>query len=255
MKFVVLGSGSAAPHPQRSSSGYWVETAAGSILLDCSAAVVHRMAQENLDWANLDAIWISHFHLDHVGGLAPFLFGTRNAPETRRRRKPLTIFGPRGLRKIIEIVDRANEYKLFEQPFPIEIREVEPLDNFEVLPGVEAATLKTLHTDESMGIHLRDRDDKTLVYTADAGFREDLAAFASRVDLFVAECSFFKNKPIEKHLELAEAMFLIGRARPARALLTHFYAEWDEVDFEAEVEKFKPPCAVLQARDGLNLEI
>ena len=29
------------------------------------------MAQEGLDWPNLDAIWISHFHLDHVIGL-PF---------------------------------------------------------------------------------------------------------------------------------------------------------------------------------------
>lgn len=255
MKFVVLGSGSAAPHAQRSSSGYWVESAAGSILLDCSAAVVHRMAQENLDWVDLDAIWISHFHLDHVGGLAPLLFGTRHAPETQRRRKPLTICGPRGLRRIVESFDRANDYKLFEQPFPLEFREVEPLESFEIAPGLEGATLKTAHTDESMAIHLRDRDDKTLVYTADTGFREDLAAFARGVDLFVAECSFFENKPIETHLELAEAMFLIGRARPARALLTHFYAEWDAVDFAAETEKFKPPCEVLQARDGLRLEI
>ena len=35
-------------------------------MLDFSASAIHRIAQENLDWANLDAIWISHFHLDQI---------------------------------------------------------------------------------------------------------------------------------------------------------------------------------------------
>src|SRR4028119_1789506 len=105
MKFIVLGSGTSVPHPHRSSSGYWVETANGSILLDCSASAIHRMAQEKLDWANLDAIWISHFHLDHVGGLAPFLFGTKYASETQGRRKPFTVYGPRGTEKLLRGFD------------------------------------------------------------------------------------------------------------------------------------------------------
>src|SRR5829696_6095769 len=110
MKFTVLGSGSAVPHAERSSSAYWLETASGTILLDCAASAIHRMAQEKLDWAKLDAIWISHFHLDHLGGLAPFLFGTRNAPEMKARTKPLRIFGARGLEKLVRSFDEANGY-------------------------------------------------------------------------------------------------------------------------------------------------
>ncbi len=108
MKFIILGSGTSVPHPKRSSSGYWLETENGTILLDCSASAIHRMAQENLDWANLDAIWISHFHLDHVGGLAPFLFGTKYAPETQEREKPLKIFGAKGLKKLIKAFDKVG---------------------------------------------------------------------------------------------------------------------------------------------------
>lgn len=255
MKFIVLGSGSSVPHPKRSSSAYWVETASGTILLDCSAAAIHRMAQENLDWANLDAIWISHFHLDHLGGLAPFLFGTKYAPETQSRTKPLKIFGAKGLKKLVESFDATNDYKLFEQPFPLEICEVEPLEEFEILPETKAVAMKTPHTAESLAIHLRDRDDKTLVFTADTGFTKALGAFARNVDLFVLECSFFKNKPAPKHLELAEAMLLTRYAKPKKAMLTHFYPEWDAVDFEREVEKFEPSCAVFEAQDGLRLEI
>lgn len=255
MKLIVLGSGTAVPHAQRSSSGFWLETESGSILLDCSASAVHRMAQENLDWANLDAIWISHFHLDHVGGIAPFLFGTRNAPETQNRTKPLRIFGTKGLRKLIENFDKANEYKLFKQPFPLEIVEIETVEKFEILPDVEAVAIRTPHTDDSCAIHLRHANGKTFVYTADTGFDKTLGTFARDADLFLLECSFLKNKPVETHLELAEAIHLIRYAKPVKAMLSHFYANWDTVDFQKEVAKFSPLCEVIEAQDGLRLEI
>ena len=237
MKITVLGSGTSIPHPKRSSSGYWLATSGGTLLLDCSASVIHRITQEGLDWANLDAIWISHFHLDHCGGLAPFLAGTKHSAEMKRRTKPLRIFGPLGLKDLLARLDAVNNYRLLEQPFPIEIIEIEALEPFEVLFGVEAAAMKTPHTDESHAIHLRDANAKTLVYSADTGFCKTVAAFANMVDLFILECSYLKEKPVEKHLELAEAMYLVRQAKPKRAILTHFYPDWDEVDFDAEVDR------------------
>lgn len=252
MKLIVLGSGSSVPHAKRSSSAYWLETENGSILLDFSASAIHRMAQENLDWVNLDAIWISHFHLDHCGGLFPFLFGTKHAPETQSRTKPLKIFGAKGLRDLIK---RFNDYELLKQPFPLEIIEIEAFDEFEILPNVQGFALKTPHTESSFAIRITENEEKSVVFTSDTGFAKPLEAFAKNVDLFVLECSFLKNKPVELHLELAESMFLIHRAKPKKAVLTHFYAEWDKIDFQAEVAKFEPLCEVIEAQDGLRFEI
>ncbi len=254
MKLIVLGSGTSVPHPKRSSSGYWLETKSGSLLLDCSASAILRMAQYNLDWPNLDAIWISHFHLDHCGGLAPFLAGTKHAAATQNRKKPLRIFGGAGIKNLINNFDKANNYRLTEQPFPVEIVEIAPLEEFAILPGVAAVAMKTPHTDESLAIHLRE-NKKTLVYTADTGFSEVVATFARMVDLLVLECAFVKNKKAQKHLELAEALYLIRKAEPKKAMLTHFYPEWDEIDFNKEVRKFSPICDVIEASDGLNIEV
>jgi ribonuclease BN (tRNA processing enzyme) len=254
LTLVVLGSGTSVPHPQRASSAHWLETGSGSLLLDASAAAVHRMAQENLDWVNLDAIWISHFHLDHVGGLAPFLFATKHAPQTQTRRKPLLIYGGRGLKKLFRAFDEANNYKLLKQPFAVEIREVAPRSNFEILPKLRAQTFSTSHTRESLALRLTNERGASLVYTSDTGYTEALAKFAESVDLFMMECSFRRNKPVETHLELKDAMQLAHRAAPRKVLLAHLYPEWDGVDISAEAKKLWPG-ETIGATDGLRLSI
>lgn len=254
MRLTVLGSGTSVPHPRRASSAYWLETAKGSILLDASAPVVHRVAEENLDWPGLDAIWISHFHLDHVGGLAPLLFGTKHAPQTRTRRKPLTIFGPHGLEKLFKAFDEAHDYRLTKQPFPVKFQEVAPLEHFEMLQGVHAETFSTPHTSESLALRLTDESGATIVYTSDTGYTEALASFGAGADLFVTECSYPHAKPVEVHLELKDAMRLAELSEARRVLLVHLYPEWDGLDLPAEAKKLWPG-ETLEATDGLRIEI
>jgi ribonuclease BN (tRNA processing enzyme) len=253
MQLTVLGSGTSIPHPKRASSGYFVESNAGTVLLDCSASIGTRMAAAGLNWPELDAIWISHFHLDHVGGLPSLLGGTKHAAEMRNRKRPLQIVGPVGIKTLVDRFDSVRDYKLLEQPFPVEIVEVEPMEPFRIA-GLHAVALDTPHTPESLAIHLRDTDESSLVYSADTGFTLELAAFARLCDLFILECSFPADKPAEKHLDLAEAMYIIRKAKPQRAMLTHFYPEWDAVNFDEAIRKFDPLCEVIEATDGLRIQ-
>jgi len=53
---------------------------------------------------------------------------------------------------------------------------------------------------------LKDEDSKLFVYTSDNGFSDDSASFVKYAALLLLECSFRRNKPIQEHLELADAL-------------------------------------------------
>lgn len=225
------------------------------MLLDCSADAMHRMAQEQLDWPNLDAIWISHLHLDHCGGLASLLFGMKHSPQTQARNKPLRIFSCAGVERLLKATDESNDYGLFKQPFPLEIREFSDTgQEFRPFAGIRCETFKTPHTRESLAMRLTNSDNKIMVYSADTGVSEELATFARGADLFILECSFYQAKPVETHLNLDEAIRIAQMAEPRRLLLTHLYPEWDELNLEAKARELWRG-ETLAASDGLRIEI
>jgi ribonuclease BN (tRNA processing enzyme) len=93
-----------------------------------------------------------------------------------------------------------------------------------------------------------------MVYTSDTGYSDDLAQFAREADLLVLECSFYRDKPTPKHLELADAMRIAELAQPKQLLLTHLYPEWDDVDLEREARRFWNG-KTMAGQDGLRVEI
>src|SRR5207237_2892987 len=138
---------------------------------------------------------------------------------------------------------------------PIELREVLADDgDFEILPGLQAQTFSTPHTPESLAIRLTDNNRASVAYTSDTSYSEELAAFAREVDLLILECSFWRNKPTAKHLELVDAMRIARLAEPRTVLLTHLYPEWDGVDLESKAKELWPGMTI-EACDGLRLEI
>src|SRR5512132_1198966 len=83
VKLTVVGSSPAWPNPGGAHSGYLVE-GPGRVLLDCGPGVLPRLRERD-GWPRVDAIVITHFHLDHWGDLVPWVWGAmyglgRDAP-------------------------------------------------------------------------------------------------------------------------------------------------------------------------------
>ena len=141
---------------------------------------------------------------------------------------------------------------MFKQTFEVVVSEIEPNERFEILSGIHAATLKTKHNAESLALRLTANDERTFVYTSDTGFSNELITFAANVDVLLLECSFIKNKPLESHLELTEAIEIAKCCGAKKSVLTHLYPEWDNVDLVTEA-KVLWPGDIVEATDGLVL--
>ena len=87
MHLNVIGSSPAWPNPGGAHSGYLLEAGGKRLLLDCGPGVLSRLRQAE-GWPRIDAIAITHFHLDHWGDLVPWVWGSsyRSQEEPTRSR-------------------------------------------------------------------------------------------------------------------------------------------------------------------------
>jgi ribonuclease Z len=112
-----LGTGGSVPTARRSTASILVGRGGDRMLFDCGEGT-QRQLQRSLGLVHLDQIYLTHFHADHFLGLP----GLLKTYDLGGREKPLVIHGPRGLRELIESLDRV----LGRSRFPIELIELEP---------------------------------------------------------------------------------------------------------------------------------
>ncbi len=114
-----LGTGGAVPSARRNTAGVLVSRGGERLLFDCGEGTQRQM-QRSLGLVQVDAIYFTHFHADHFLGL-PGLLKTYDLTE---RERPLTIYGPRGLRDLIQSLGRV----IGRVGYSLDLVEIEPGD-------------------------------------------------------------------------------------------------------------------------------
>lgn len=252
MRLTILGSGTLVPSGSRNSAGYFVEMPDARLMMDCGAGTVHALARYGLPWEEMTHLFISHFHVDHVGELASLFFAFRYGMKTERT-APLTIIGPRGLDRVIDGLKMAFGAKLFEPKFPVRVRMVTHGERAELGPDTTLSVAKTIHTPESLAVRIESQG-RVLCYTGDTEFDEKLARFFAGADLLISECSFREPREGAAHLSVNEVARLASQAGVARLIVTHFYFEVNEAELKNELERGYTG-EVMIGRDGLSVEV
>jgi ribonuclease BN (tRNA processing enzyme) len=252
MELTILGSGTSVPDGARSSAGYFVEMAGAKIMLDCGAGSLHALARYGVAWEEMTHLFISHFHVDHVGELASlfqaFKYGMQGS-----RSDLLTIVGPPGLDKLMGGLKHAFGEKLFEPGFPVQLRLISPGERLQLGTGCELSVAKTPHTDESLAVRI-DTPDSSLCYTGDTSYSEELTVFFNNADLLISECSFREAREGSPHLSVGEAARIATLAKVERLVVTHFYFVVVEAPLKRELQK-DYAGEVIIAADGMRISI
>ncbi|MFW5487032.1 MAG: MBL fold metallo-hydrolase [Desulfovibrio sp.] len=84
MKLTFLGSGSAFTCGGNYQSNLLFEAGGERLLIDCGSDVRHALHEKGLFYRDIDAVYISHLHSDHVGGMEWLGFSCLFDPETSR---------------------------------------------------------------------------------------------------------------------------------------------------------------------------
>lgn len=232
MILIVLGSGAAGANGGSGCTGYLVRAGETNVLVDCGAGTIGELKRW-IDPRQLDAVVISHMHLDHILDLVTLRASFRYAPTPYEARVRLWL--PPGGATILDSLaaplDLDHHSPLFfDQAF--EAAEYNPIDSLQI----GQVSIDFAHAEHPMPAWAmriaRAGSERAIGYTSDTGPVTNLGAFFRDIDLLIAEATLLESdiSPLARgHLTAQEAGRLAQTCGARRLVLTHF---WEELGAE-----------------------
>jgi len=252
------------PTGERFQTGLLLESGEDRLLVDCGSGTLHGLARTAVGYEGVDAVLLSHHHLDHVSDLPVLMKARWLAGET-----DLTVAGPPGTRDLVSGLLDVHEY--MNDRLDLTLREVEP--GAFSLSGFDVAATETRHSMYCLayrfepGESVADTENATetgadappaVTFGADTEPFEELVEFADGSAVLVHDCSFPDGVDVDNHPTPAA----LGRtledadADLGRVYLTHLYphteGRHDEM-LDSIGESYEGD--VRFARDGLSVEV
>ncbi len=253
IRLTVLGTCGTYPSVGRACSGYLVEAGEGERLrrvwIDTGSGTLTNLLR-HATLPQLDAIWISHLHVDHMSDM-PVAYYTLRYGDYDPPPAPLPVYGPTGWSERVAAF-MAEDRTAIEEAFQVhELRDRERVD----LGPLQLTAVATLHSVETYGVRASD-GEATLAYSADSGPCDALLELADGADLFVCEATWTSwpddDRPIHLTAELAGEY--AARAGARHLALTHLRPG---TDTSAAVERASRTCRcpVEVAVEGARFEL
>ncbi|MBT3344640.1 MAG: MBL fold metallo-hydrolase [Gemmatimonadetes bacterium] len=194
MRFTLLGSGAVRNNPRRAGPSQIVHVGSQRLLFDCGRAACLRLAEQGEKVEEIDRLFLTHLHFDHIVDVPYFVFvGWNNS-----RQNQLRITGPQGTTQFVERLIRPpfeqdidsrlghgkSEFGLDPETIDIEERGL-----FYDEEGVRIHAAFTDHSKMPTLAYKVEAEGQTIVISGDGLPQDDFVDFATGADLLVYECS------------------------------------------------------------------
>lgn len=245
----IIGAGTVLPCALLSPSCHLLQIGTRNFVFDLGPGSLPRLAAAGMDYREIETVFISHLHPDHVMDIVTLLQATNATPGWNRTRN-LTMIGCRGLKEFVRQL-----LTIFRDAVPetytLDIIELD-VGHHEVAGLVVEAAL-TGHTSNSLAFRI-EAEGKTFVYSGDAADVPELEALARNADLFLCECSFPEGYQTDDHLTSVTAARLAADAGVKHLVLTHTYPTTDHALTLTEAGNVFAGQITI-AIDGTNIQV
>ena len=222
MKLTIVGSGDAFGSGGRFQTCFDVQTADARFLIDFGASAPVAINRAGIALNDIDAIFISHLHGDHFGGLP---FAILQSAHIEKRTRPLTIFGPPGIEARYMTLAEAIFAQMTKTPRPFELTFSEMSEGSPTCwQNLSVHAFEVEHPSGAPSHGLRfECAGKVLAYSGDSQWCDNIVNIGRNADLFLLECYAY-DKDIPWHMNWQNIRAHLDDIAAHRIVLTHMSA-------------------------------
>lgn len=257
-RVIFLGTAAALPTGDRGVTALALmdDPSEPGLLIDCGDGVYRALVRAEIGPDAIGDIFITHAHIDHIGGLPSLIECFRLAG----RRRPLRIFAlPETMVVARALLDTfAFELTLDNWPYRVSLTTVDE-DSALTFLGVPARLVRMAHTVPTAGLRI-ELPNGVLAYTCDTEPNPAIATLGKQARLLITECTTLERNAqmahAAKHLTALQAGQQAAMCDAELLALAHLgVAEgWTTAQASAEAaEAFSGPIIIPQDGDALEL--
>jgi len=239
-RVTLLGTGTPTPRLERLGPATLVEAGSEKLLFDAGRGVPIRLEQVRIPVARLDALFITHYHSDHVSGI-PDVWLSGWLPGSGGRARPFRVIGPTGAKELMSSLEKAYaadvririaDQKLNPAGASIVVDEFASDGVVYERSGVRVTAFEVDHGDAikpAFGYRIDYRGRSALI-SGDTRFSENLIRNGMGVDLLVHAIAGAKPELLQDpvirlildhHTLPPQAATVFNRTKPRLAVYTH----------------------------------
>lgn len=247
IRVTVLGSGTCVPRLDRSACSILLHIGDRQLVFDSGPGTMRRLLEVGTDIFQIDYLFYSHFHPDHTAELVPLLFANKY-PDATRRTKPLTLVGGPGVKRFFAGLESVYGHWIQLAEDKVDLVELDGNRQPGLTgEGFTVATAPMAHNPESVAFRIETPCGRSVVYSGDTDYTENLVKLAHKTGLLICEAAVPDEDKIPGHLTPVLAGRMAARAEVRRLMLTHFYPACDATDIAAQCRRsYQGPLLLAQ---------
>ena len=238
MRVTLLGTGSPVPSATRYGMSTLVQAGGHNLVFDAGRGATVRLTQAGVPIGQIDGVFITHYHSDHVNGLSD-LWMTGYVPAFGGREGAFNVYGPTGVEALVAGLRQAHDDDIAVRVADGELeRDTTEITAHEFAgegvvfdqDGVTVTAFEVQHDpnnaiEPAMGYRV-DYAGRSVLVSGDTVPNENVIEYGAGVDLLIHEVAEFEDtsalpQVYAHHTNPRQAGEIFTEAAPRMAVYSH----------------------------------